>query len=62
MNFEVLGIMQDLKRGVKVLELLQRLRDGFKLLDELITTDQDVDVKELITIIERKLNELKKHF
>ena len=62
MNFEVLGIMQDLKRNVKVLELLQRLRDGFKLLDELITTDQDVDVKELITIIERKLNELKKHF
>lgn len=62
MNFEVLGIMQDLKRDVKVLELLQRLRDGFKILDELITTDQDVDVKELITIIERKLNELKKHF
>lgn len=62
MNFEVLGIMQDLKRDVKVLELLQRLRDGFKILDELITTEQDVNVKELITIIERKLNELKKHF
>lgn len=43
-------------------ELLQALRDDFKLLDEKITTGDLMYIIELIQCIKNNLNELKERF
>lgn len=43
-------------------ELLQALRDDFKLLDEKITTGDWMYIVELIQCIKNNLNELKERF
>lgn len=47
---------------MSILELLQALRDDFKLLDEKITTGDRMYIIELISCIKNNLNELKERF